>query len=184
MSTVDEIKAAAAKLNPDQQVELFRWWVESDAFKQRQLAALKREVWKGIDHLDNGRRETCDNSDVMRLAEDIGRSGQRAPQGLRQKPEDMNPVFSLRHSQGGSGRNTGFTSRKTTPAAADEFILAILTRFSHLAAMPGMGRQRERIDPGLRSFPVGNHVIFYRPLENGVEIARVLHGAPGFSTAV
>ena len=32
MSTIDEIKAAAAGLNPDEQVELFRWWVQSDAF--------------------------------------------------------------------------------------------------------------------------------------------------------
>jgi len=29
----------------------------------------------------------------------------------------------------------------------------------------------------LRSFPVGSYVIFYRPMENGVEIVRVLHGA-------
>jgi hypothetical protein len=33
MRTVDEIKAAAAQLDPDEQVELFRWWVESDTFK-------------------------------------------------------------------------------------------------------------------------------------------------------
>jgi toxin ParE1/3/4 len=73
-----------------------------------------------------------------------------------------------------------FYIAQDNPAAADEFILAILTRFSHLAAMPGIGRQREELTPGLRSFPVGNHVIFYRPLESGVEIARVLHGARDF----
>ncbi|WP_008538835.1 type II toxin-antitoxin system RelE/ParE family toxin [Bradyrhizobium sp. CCGE-LA001] len=29
---------------------------------------------------------------------------------------------------------------------------------------------------GLRSFPVGNYVIFYIPLPDGVEIVRVMHG--------
>ena len=43
MSAVEKIKAAAAELNPDEQVELFRWWVESDTFKQRHLAVLKRK---------------------------------------------------------------------------------------------------------------------------------------------
>jgi hypothetical protein len=42
MKAVEKIKAAAAELNPDEQVELFRWWVESDTFKTRQLATLKR----------------------------------------------------------------------------------------------------------------------------------------------
>jgi hypothetical protein len=87
MSTVDEIKAAAAKLDPDQQVELFRWWVESDAFKQRQLAALKRDIRKGIDDLDNGRHETFDDSTVIRLAEDIGRTGRERLKDFRKDPK-------------------------------------------------------------------------------------------------
>jgi toxin ParE1/3/4 len=29
----------------------------------------------------------------------------------------------------------------------------------------------------LRSFPVGNYVIFYREVSEGIEIIRVLHGA-------
>jgi toxin ParE1/3/4 len=46
--------------------------------------------------------------------------------------------------------------------------------------MPQLGRRREELSPRLRSFPVGRYVIFYRPLENGIEIARVLHGARDF----
>jgi len=63
------------------------------------------------------------------------------------------------------------------PEAADKFIRAIVSRFPKLAAMPELGRQREELSPRLRSFPVGRYVIFYRPMENGIEIARVLHGA-------
>ena len=63
------------------------------------------------------------------------------------------------------------------PDAADKYIRAIVARFPTLASMPLMGRERGELSPGLRSFPVGRHVIFYRPMDNGVEIARVLDGA-------
>lgn len=85
MSTVDEIKAAASKLGPDEQVELFRWWVESDIFKQRQLAALKRDLEKGIDDLVNGRYQTYDDSNALQLAEDIGRTGRERLKSSRNK---------------------------------------------------------------------------------------------------
>ena len=64
--------------------------------------------------------------------------------------------------------------------AADKFIHAIVSRFPKLAAMPQLGRRREELSSRLRSFPVGRYVIFYRPMENGIEIARVLHGARDF----
>ncbi len=63
---------------------------------------------------------------------------------------------------------------------ADKFIRAIVSRFPKLAAMPQLGRRREELSPRLRSFPVGRYIIFYRPLENGIEIARVLDGARDF----
>jgi toxin ParE1/3/4 len=63
---------------------------------------------------------------------------------------------------------------------ADKFIHAIVSRFPKLPAMPLIGRQREELLPRLRSFPVSCYVIFYRPIENGVEIVRVLHGARDF----
>ena len=49
--------------------------------------------------------------------------------------------------------------------------------FERLAQTPGMGRRREELASGLRSFPVGNYVVFYRPIEDGIEVVRVLHGA-------
>ena len=75
MSAVEKIKAAAAELNPDEQVELFRWWVESDTFKQRHLAVLKREVAIGVEDFERGRYQTYTDANVMQLAEDVGRSG-------------------------------------------------------------------------------------------------------------
>ena len=75
MSAVEKIKQAAAELGPDEQYELFRWWTGSDAFRHRQLAALKRDVAAGIASLDAGRYQTYDDKNVMQLAEDIGRTG-------------------------------------------------------------------------------------------------------------
>jgi toxin ParE1/3/4 len=63
------------------------------------------------------------------------------------------------------------------PQAADRFVRLIVSKFVMLASMPQMGCPREELACGLRSFPVGNYIIFYRVMEGGVEIVRVLHGA-------
>jgi hypothetical protein len=86
MSTVDEIKAATAALNPDEQVELFQWWVQSETFKTRQLAALKRDLAVGLEQLDQGRHQTYDDTNVMQLAEDVGRSGRQRLKGGPKNP--------------------------------------------------------------------------------------------------
>jgi toxin ParE1/3/4 len=58
---------------------------------------------------------------------------------------------------------------------------ATLTR---LAGRPGMGTRYEAENPafvGLRFFPLTsrfkNYLVFYRPTPEGIEVARVLHGA-------
>ncbi|MBE0540822.1 MAG: hypothetical protein IH623_05495 [Verrucomicrobia bacterium] len=75
MSAVEKIKAAAAELGPDEQYELFRWWTETEAFRQRQLTALKYAITSGIDDLNDGRYQTYDDTNVMELAEETGRAG-------------------------------------------------------------------------------------------------------------
>ena len=75
MSAVETIKAAATGLGPDEQYELFRWWTGTDAFRQRQLAALKGDITSGLDDLDDGRYQAYDDTNVMQLAEDVGRAG-------------------------------------------------------------------------------------------------------------
>lgn len=47
--------------------------------------------------------------------------------------------------------------------------------FDRLAAMPGLGRSREDIRPGVFSHPAGRHMVWYRPVDKGIEILRVLH---------
>jgi toxin ParE1/3/4 len=55
---------------------------------------------------------------------------------------------------------------------------AIEAECRKLAEMPGLGRPRPERE-GLRSWRVGRtkYLIFYRPVEGGIEIVRVVHGS-------
>jgi toxin ParE1/3/4 len=60
--------------------------------------------------------------------------------------------------------------------AADRFVDLLTHRFRLLGDNPYAGRIREELRPGLRSFPVGEYLILYRPQESGVLIMTVVHG--------
>lgn len=46
-----------------------------------------------------------------------------------------------------------------------------------IATQPLMGRAREELAAGVRSFPFGRYLIFYEPTEGGIDVVRVLHSA-------
>jgi toxin ParE1/3/4 len=54
---------------------------------------------------------------------------------------------------------------------------AFMAQARLVATQPHIGRARPELAPELRSVPEGRYVMFYRPLPDGVEIVRVLHGA-------
>ncbi|MGT2439878.1 type II toxin-antitoxin system RelE/ParE family toxin [Bradyrhizobium betae] len=60
--------------------------------------------------------------------------------------------------------------------AADTLLARIEATFDMLAETPFAGRDRSELRAELRSFPVGNYLIFYVPTAEGVEVARVMHG--------
>ena len=62
-------------------------------------------------------------------------------------------------------------------SAANRLLEAIDLTCHTIAEYPNMGRSRLELSHALRSFPVGNYVIFYRPIENGIEVIRVLSQA-------
>ena len=61
--------------------------------------------------------------------------------------------------------------------AADRLVDQFDATLAVIAATPRMGRNVEELAPNLRSFPVGNYLIFYRPLADGMQLIRLLHGA-------
>lgn len=63
------------------------------------------------------------------------------------------------------------------PAVAARLVARLEELAARLAETPGMGRTRAGLLSDLRSFPIGNYLLFYRPSKDGVEIVRVLNGA-------
>jgi toxin ParE1/3/4 len=61
--------------------------------------------------------------------------------------------------------------------AADRLLLRIDAKLELYADNPTMGTPRDRFASGLRSFSVGNYLVFYRIGPDGIELVRVLHGA-------
>lgn len=49
--------------------------------------------------------------------------------------------------------------------------------FEQLVKNPEMGRNRNEIMPGLRSYPKASHVVFYRTLHDHLRIVRILHSS-------
>ena len=62
-------------------------------------------------------------------------------------------------------------------AAADRLVDRLTEAYQLLADNPGMGEKMERHRPGLRAWPVGNYVIYFQSVPDGIEVYRVLHGA-------
>jgi toxin ParE1/3/4 len=61
------------------------------------------------------------------------------------------------------------------PSAAEKLIRTFDSKLSDYAEQPRMGTLREEYGKDIRSFPVGNYIIYYRPIRDGIELIRVLH---------
>ena len=62
------------------------------------------------------------------------------------------------------------------PDAADRLLDSIDERCTTLAHFPSLGTSRDALLPNLRSLPVGNYLVFYLPVADGIEVVRVLSG--------
>lgn len=60
---------------------------------------------------------------------------------------------------------------------ADRLIEAIEDQFALLCEMPRIGRQCEEFGPGIRIFPVGKYLVYYRQSRRALHILHVFHGA-------
>ena len=73
--------------------------------------------------------------------------------------------------------------RRDKPRAALRFLNAARATFDFLLEMRSAGSLYESNNPelvDLRVFPISgfeNYLIFYRPVSDGIEVVRVLHGA-------
>jgi toxin ParE1/3/4 len=62
-------------------------------------------------------------------------------------------------------------------AAADTLLDHIDERIKSLARMPLSAEAADFVRPGVRRSSLGNYVIYYWPIDEGIEVLRILHGA-------
>lgn len=63
------------------------------------------------------------------------------------------------------------------PAAANRLIGHLELGMSLLVDNPAMGRERPDLAENLRSFRVEEYIIYYYPVEYGIDVARIVHGS-------
>jgi toxin ParE1/3/4 len=63
------------------------------------------------------------------------------------------------------------------PRAARDLLRKFNDRLELLSDFPGAGAARPELRRGLRSFPVGNYLLFYSVTRTTLVLERVLHGA-------
>jgi toxin ParE1/3/4 len=72
----------------------------------------------------------------------------------------------------------GYHVAKDNPSAADALLSRIERTCELIATRPEMGELRPEFASGrYRSFSVGNYVIYFCSVSDGLWVARVLHGA-------
>ena len=64
------------------------------------------------------------------------------------------------------------------PSAARTWLARIREACETLATQPELGESRLGFGvSGCKSFSVGNYVVFFRAIEDGIEVSRVIHGS-------
>ena len=58
---------------------------------------------------------------------------------------------------------------------AERYLQGLFGCFEELAANPRLGRERNDVKAGYRSFPQGRHVVFYLIVPKGVEVIGIVH---------
>ena len=66
--------------------------------------------------------------------------------------------------------------RRDNHPAARRLLNTINDKLQLLSEFPGLGQPREELGRSLRSFPIGEYLLFYRPMKDGIQLIRVLHG--------
>jgi toxin ParE1/3/4 len=69
-----------------------------------------------------------------------------------------------------------YTRRTWGEIQACAYLAALRDQLRELRETPEIGRPRPDLDDGLRSFPVGQHIVFYRASCSHLDVVRIPHG--------
>ena len=146
--------------------EALRLLEERDQLRDLRLEELRGEIQKGI----NSGKATPLN------IEDIKASG-RKRLAAQQISWNLMPQLLKRPEAENDLEEIWWFIAQDSPDSADKFLDRIQDSCLALVDFPKIGASREELKAALRSQPVGNYLIFYFSLEDGVDIIRVLHGS-------
>ena len=66
---------------------------------------------------------------------------------------------------------------RDNPARALTFVDELESKCDALGRAPGIGTSRPELGDGVRMLPHGRYLIFYREVNKGLRIERIIHGA-------
>jgi toxin ParE1/3/4 len=78
----------------------------------------------------------------------------------------------------------------TSPEVAHRFLVAVARTLKSIETMPGAGSSLGSLEPALQNLrywvvrKFKKHLIIYRPVEGGIDVLRVLHGARNIAKAL
>jgi toxin ParE1/3/4 len=76
-----------------------------------------------------------------------------------------------------------YWANRASLETADRIIDRITERFWLLGEHPNAGKHARNIAPGVKCFPAGNYLIYYRNTRRGTDILHIFHGARGQRSA-
>jgi len=68
-----------------------------------------------------------------------------------------------------------YTFVRWDEAQMNEYAETLYEALGHLAVFPDLGRSRSDLEPALRSYPAGDHIIFYRATDDELIVRRIVH---------
>ena len=77
-----------------------------------------------------------------------------------------------------------YWAKRVSVETADRLLDRITDRFWLLGEYPHAGKLSDDIDKGVRSFPAGKYIIYYRTTRRSIDILHVFHGARDQNTAL
>ncbi|MEM9008584.1 MAG: type II toxin-antitoxin system RelE/ParE family toxin [Cyanobacteria bacterium P01_F01_bin.86] len=69
-----------------------------------------------------------------------------------------------------------YVAEQSSIDIAETVLTKVNQKCQQLMSFPGIGRKRDELSTGVRSVPVDNYLVFYRLIEDGIEVLRIVSG--------
>lgn len=77
-----------------------------------------------------------------------------------------------------------YTARRWGLAQAETYLRQLRQDIETVAAQPSIGRPCPELRAGYVRYPSGSHVLFYRRIDDGIDVVRILHERMDFGRHV